>query len=147
MCVCPSVCPSETNACPKGLAFLGPKGQEMLVKNNWMIFFYPNWKFFQLQEWKISWSQSSRMVRVFCFLLTRTTEVEHKSPDMCGQEYVWTDQHKDKMKCPMMKLRVLSTLLTSFIFSSMLRSLCLSLFDNFDIFLTDRQTNQPKKRS
>ena len=70
---------------------------------------------------------------------------------MCGQNYVWTDQHTGKVNCPKMKLRVYSTLLTSFVFSSMLKSLCLSLFDNFDFFLTDRQTdrqtNRPKRRS
>ena len=31
-------------------------------------------------------------------LKTRTTKVEHKAPGMCGQEYVWTDQHTDKVK-------------------------------------------------
>ena len=62
---------------------------------------------------------------------TRTTKVVHKAPGMCGQEYVWTDQHINKVKFPKIKLRVYSTLPTSFVFSSMLKSLCLSLFDSF----------------
>ena len=62
---------------------------------------------------------------------------------MCGKEYVWTAQHTDKVKCPKIRLRVYSTLLTSFVSSCMLKSLCLSLFDNFDIFLTDRPTTRP----
>ena len=78
----------------------------------------------------------------FNYALTRTTKVEHKAPGMCGQEYVWTDQHTDKVKCPKIELRVYSTWLTTFVPSSMLKSLCLSLFDNFDIFLTDRQTDK-----
>ena len=78
---------------------------------------------------------------------TRTTKVEHKAPGMCGQEYVWTDQHTDKVKCPKMKLRVYSTLQTSFVSSPMLKSLCLGLFDNFETFLTDRPTDRPKRRS
>ena len=61
---------------------------------------------------------------------------------MCGQEYVWTDQHTDKVKRPKMKFRVYSSWLTSFVSSSMLKSLCLSLFDDFYIFLTDRQTKK-----
>ena len=66
--------------------------------------------------------------------------------NMCGQEYVWTDQHTDKEKHLKMKFRVYSSWLTSFVSSSMLKSLCLSLFDNFYIFLTDRQTDRPKRR-
>ena len=59
--------------------------------------------------------------------------------NMCGQEYVWTDQHTDKEKHLKMKFRVYSSWLTSFVSSTMLKFLCLSLFDDFYIFLTDRQ--------
>ena len=82
---------------------------------------------------------------VFNFInlpLTRTTKVEHKAPGMCGQEYVWTEQHTDKVKCPKMKLRVYTTLQTSFVSSPMLISFRLSLFDNFYNILTDQPTDQ-----
>ena len=53
---------------------------------------------------------------------------------MCGQEYVWTDQHTVKMKQPNMKFRVYSFWLNIFVPSSMLKSLCLILFDNLIFF-------------
>ena len=45
------------------------------------------------------------------------TKVEHKAPGMCCQEYVWTDQHTDKVKYPKMKFRVYSTRQTSLVSS------------------------------
>ena len=38
--------------------------------------------------------------------VTRMTKVEHKTPGMCGLEYVWTDQHTDKARYQKMKFRV-----------------------------------------
>ena len=62
---------------------------------------------------------------------------------MCGQEYVWTDQHTVKMKQPNMKFRVYSIWLNIFVPSSMLKSLCLILFDNLIFFWqTDRLTKK-----
>ena len=76
---------------------------------------------------------------ILFLVYTRTT----KALGMCGQEYLWTALRTDKVKCLKMKLRVYSKLQKSFVSSSVY----LSLFDNFDIFWTDRQTKTPALRS
>ena len=58
---------------------------------------------------------------------TRTTKVEHKAPDMCGQECVWLRIHVDRptyrqSKMSKMKLGVYSTWLTFFVSSAILNS-------------------------
>ena len=70
---------------------------------------------------------------------------------MCGQEYLLLRISVDRLtyRQGIMsddEIRGLLNLADIFCFQLYVKFLCLSHFDNFDIFLTDRQTDRPTDR-
>ena len=65
---------------------------------------------------------------------------------MCGQEYVSLRISVNRQgKMSNDEIRGLLNLADIFCFQLYVKFLCLSHFDNFDIFLTDRQTDRPRR--